>query len=760
MPMRYAFRRWLSVLLTGVILMAGSALAPSARGAQDPVVADCAATGVTLQNGGFESPALSGPSAGLLPAAGGVPYWQTTDTEFEVWNGGFGGVTAAAGVQHVELNAHTAGTLFQAVATMPGTVVQWRFAHRARLVVGPPGSAEDTMELLIGPTLGGIVTQGQFTDDDLDWGYHSGLYTVPPGQTSTIFAFQAVSSSSGNPSAGNFLDDISFATSACLVVTTSIADANGGSVQRGDVLTVTTMVQNAGYSTASGLRLSGAAPPQTVHVPGSLIVDGSAVTDAAADDRGEITGSAVTWRAGTGADSVSGGALAPGSGAVASFQVVVHTGASGAIASTSIADGAWTGSGPLATSTSTTASVTLALADLATVKTVAAANVGSTVAGEPLRYDIATANAGPDDAVDVLVSDPLPAALMGATATPDPALAGGSCVVAGGLATCTYPVLAVGATATTRISGTVDPSLAVGSDIGTTATSAARTEDPALANNTSSSTAEPSSAEADLAVSVRFGSGKASAAGAPAAPAAIAPGDAIHLTARVVNSGPSDSPASTVVVMLDPVGRSWVVVPSMTESCLVFGSRVICSLGPLPSGNAVTLEISGVLGAAAPVGNLSLTSSATVTGSYAPDPSPANDTASARLAVQILATADLGTITVLTTPIVVGGPVAYVVTTANAGPSNAFGLSVTTVVPEGVSDPVGAPDPSFPGGVCVSAGRTITCTYPVLRPGIAVRTSVTGRADDGLTLAIALTASASSISGTPDLDASNNSASD
>lgn len=765
MASTYAARRLVAAFAGAVLAVSGMAFAavawaPVAGAVQNPTAADCSATGVALQNGGFELPALPGQGVSMLPAAGGVPSWQTTDTAFEVWRGGYDAVTAAEGTQHVELNAYIAGTLYQAVSTTPGSVVMWRFAHRARLLAGAPGSAVDTMELLIGPTLAGIQSQGQFSDNDVAWVYHSGMYTVPPGQTTTVFAFRAVSTSTGNPSAGNFLDDVSFATSPCLTVTTQISDANGGAVQRGDVLTITTTATNDGYSTASGVVLSAAIPAQTTYVPGSLVVQGSPVTDAAADDRGMFAGASVSWLVGTGASAAGGGSLSPTANATVSFQVLVDAGATGTIASTSSADSAWAGSGALPSSTSNTAVVTLASANLATVTSVAAASGGSTVAGAALGYDIATHNAGPDEALDVEVTSGLPLALLGASATPDPAVPGGSCVIVGGQAICRYPVLPVGATATAQITGTLDPATTPGSTVATTAVSQALTADPDLADNTASASAGPSTASADLAVSLRYGAARATDPDGTAASDAVPlrPGDPVGLTAWVVNTGPSTSPGSTAVLALDPAARNWAVLTSGPASCVTFGARVICSIGVLDPGSAISFEINGVLAAGAVPGPMVLTSSAVITGSSVPDPQPGNDTAIATRPATILATADLGTTAVLSTPVVPGGAISYLISTVNSGPSNALGMVVIDVVPDGVLDPIGVPDPAIAGGSCATQGSTITCRYPVVRPGVTVRTTVAGRAATGLTLTIALTNQASARSTTPDPNAGNDSA--
>jgi hypothetical protein len=48
------------------------------------------------------------------------------------------------------------------------------------------------------------------TDGTADWGSHGDDYVVPAGQTCTRFAFRTVSTGSGSPSVGNFLDAVAF----------------------------------------------------------------------------------------------------------------------------------------------------------------------------------------------------------------------------------------------------------------------------------------------------------------------------------------------------------------------------------------------------------------------------------------------------------------------------------------------------------------------------------------------------------------------
>ena len=163
-------------------------------------------------NGGFETPAVAADTFTLFPAAE-VPPWQTTDGagEIEIWGTGFLGVPAGEGNAFAELNANTAGTLYQDVISTPGATMSWTLLHRAR-------EGDDTMQVLIGDAnvadVGGAAgwnyVSPDMTDGTADWGTHGADYVVPAGQTCTRFAFRAVSTGSGSPSVGNFLDAVAF----------------------------------------------------------------------------------------------------------------------------------------------------------------------------------------------------------------------------------------------------------------------------------------------------------------------------------------------------------------------------------------------------------------------------------------------------------------------------------------------------------------------------------------------------------------------
>ena len=165
---------------------------------------------VGLTNGGFEDPAKVDEFGILLED--NVPGWSTTepDGRIELWQSGYKGVPAAIGEQFAELSANQEGELYQERATAPGALLSYAFNHRGR-------SGVDTMELRIGPPGGPPNLARQISTGNTDWQQVLGTYRVPPGQTTTRFAFAAISNASGDQSVGNFLDGVEFTEARCSV---------------------------------------------------------------------------------------------------------------------------------------------------------------------------------------------------------------------------------------------------------------------------------------------------------------------------------------------------------------------------------------------------------------------------------------------------------------------------------------------------------------------------------------------------------------
>lgn len=175
-----------------------------------------------LINGSFEQPNFPGFK---FENDANVPGWTTTaaDHIMEFWPDGMQSVPSYEGGQFVELNANMMGALYQDIATIPGDVLIWSFAHRGR-------SGVDDMNFEVGPPNGPYQNIGTFSDGNTAWGQYNGVYEIPAGQTTTRFYF----SSANSGAVGNFLDDIQFNTvqesvDSIVVIVDSIPNVNLGS---------------------------------------------------------------------------------------------------------------------------------------------------------------------------------------------------------------------------------------------------------------------------------------------------------------------------------------------------------------------------------------------------------------------------------------------------------------------------------------------------------------------------------------------------
>ena len=161
--------------------------------------------GNPFENGGFEFPVITG-STNVNQNTPGVG-WETTatDGQIELWRTGFNGVPAAEGSQFAELNATQASTLYQTFCLngMGGTLT-WSVKHRGR-------SGTDVAAVKFGTTIANAQAAAAtqtMSDGNTAWGSYSGVFNIPQGSTSYVIAFQAISTATGDPTVGNFIDDV------------------------------------------------------------------------------------------------------------------------------------------------------------------------------------------------------------------------------------------------------------------------------------------------------------------------------------------------------------------------------------------------------------------------------------------------------------------------------------------------------------------------------------------------------------------------
>jgi uncharacterized repeat protein (TIGR01451 family) len=120
-------------------------------------------------------------------------------------------------------------------------------------------------------------------------------------------------------------------------LTKTVKDANGGTVDPGDILEYTIAFSNTGADTATNVILKDNIPTDTTYVPNSLNIVAGPITglmsDTGGNDQAEydavISPPRVFFRLGAGATSTAGGKLAAGVGTTVTFRVTVNATAAG-----------------------------------------------------------------------------------------------------------------------------------------------------------------------------------------------------------------------------------------------------------------------------------------------------------------------------------------------------------------------------------------------------------------------------------------------
>lgn len=304
------------------------------------------------------------------------------------------------------------------------------------------------------------------------------------------------------------------------------------------------------------------------------------------------------------------------------------------------------------------------------------------VAGQTGTYTLTVRNDGPDPAVGVQVTDvadlPEGVALLGAAG------AGWACgAPVDGELSCVRSVadqpLASGASWTLTVRASVAADVSDATEIPNTATVTSRTEDRTPANNQDADTAVVR-AVADLAV-VKRGSTETIA------------GEGIDWSISVSNLGPSvsrGSAAAPIVITDDlPDTVSDVTVVSTTDGmvCDIDDGQLLCEIPfDLAVGQSVTLALSGTVDPSVEPG-AELPNTAVVT-PVTVDPVTANNTSTHTTTIDVQEELTIEkSIVAPTDPAeaVPGEPITYRIEVANAGPSDARGVTVLDVLPEGVA---------------------------------------------------------------------------
>lgn len=153
-----------------------------------------------IQNGSFESPALSAGSWGVYPA--GIPNWSNTaGSGLEVQNNAAG--AALAGSQLVELDGYDNSGMAQTVPTQPGAPYLFTFGYSPR-----PGvdALSNAIQVFVDGNLVASIAHDGTGNADTVWQRYS--YGVTATGSAMTVEFRASGTSDG---VGGYVDDVTLA---------------------------------------------------------------------------------------------------------------------------------------------------------------------------------------------------------------------------------------------------------------------------------------------------------------------------------------------------------------------------------------------------------------------------------------------------------------------------------------------------------------------------------------------------------------------
>lgn len=340
--------------------------------------------------------------------------------------------------------------------------------------------------------------------------------------------------------------------------------------------------------------------------------------------------------------------------------------------------------------TSTT-TVTVSAVDVSVDK----AGPAVATAGTNVAYTLTVTNAGPEVALDVELSDPLPPGTTFVSLVHNSGPVA-SCSTFGGNVTCTYGLLAPA----NPSQYTLTLFIGNATTVNNTATVITSSFDTNNANDTDTVVTTVTQS-ADVAVT-------------KTAPAGAVAGTNVTYNLTVTNSGPSNA---TNVSLLDTLPANSTFVSATQNSgpafaCGQAAGTITCTIATLNAGATATFTFVVTANAGA---TGTLANSATVTTTTA-DPAAANNTAVTTTA--LTTGADLS-VTKTAPPVAAAGTnVTYNVSVANNGPSNAVNVSLVDALPPN-STFVSATQNTGPAFACGHAAGTITCTIATLNAGAA-----------------------------------------
>lgn len=390
-------------------------------------------------------------------------------------------------------------------------------------------------------------------------------------------------------------------------------------------------------------------------VPGTVTV-----TDIIPAGLASATASGTGWTCtGTTTITCTRTGLASGASAPAITLTGTVTASSGSVADTASVSSALTDPVSGNNSSTSTASVVAAAADLR----ITSSAPGTAQPGSPAAYTITVDNLGPSSATGgITVTDTIPAGTTFTSGTGTGWSCSGTTTI-----TCTNASTVASGGSAPALTVAVTPGSSAVSPIVNSASVTGATADPYSSNN--STTASVALQTVDLGAGVT-------------GPATVTAGTSATYLLTASNTGALDSSGGVTLTASVPSGASFVSAAGTGWSCGQAGGVVTCSLAAGVAGGATSSAVSLVV-AVAPSTTGSVTVTPAVSGSD-PDATTADNSATVTSTVAV--SADVSVTATGPATATAGTQATYVVTVANAGPSQTSGTTTLSVpVPAGTT---------------------------------------------------------------------------
>lgn len=360
------------------------------------------------------------------------------------------------------------------------------------------------------------------------------------------------------------------------------------------------------------------------------------------------------------------------------------------------------------------------IADLTVVKN----SPQNATAGSDVSFDVTITNLGPDTAITVSLTDPLPVTTVGTTTysmtfvsntqNSGPAF---SCTNpspgTNGTITCTIASLAAGASANFTFVANIPPTTPAGTTFSNIATaSATGSTDPNPENDSGVTSVTVPVQRADLGVQ-------------KSGPASAMANTDVAYSITVFNNGPN---AADQVTLTDTLPGTMTFVSVMQNSGPAFscgnsGGTITCTILSLASGASATFTLTGHIPSGTTSGTI-FTNTATV-GSMTQDDNPDNNQASATTTVS---STDMAITKTGPATANAGGTIAWTVTVINNGPDTEANAVLIDNLPAGTTFNAIVQN-TGPAATCSDPGPgnsgTVSCTFPPLTNGTSAQFTLT-----------------------------------